>query len=96
MCCACDGSVRAGKVRVLNHTYTGCVDHTSSKMCYALAAAENMMMYGADVMNAFGDASLPKQGLHTFSEKAFHNWWTIHKGHQLIPHGHVIPVLAEM
>ena len=42
--CACDGSVRVGQVRMLDHTYIGCVDHTRSRICHALAAAENMMV----------------------------------------------------
>ena len=77
--CACDGSTRAGQVRVLDHTYAGCVDHTSSRLFYALAAAENLLVYGADVTNAFGDAPPPKQGFQIQPDKAFHDWWTIYK-----------------
>ena len=28
-CCTCDGSTRAGQVRVLDHTYANCIDQTS-------------------------------------------------------------------
>ena len=94
--CACDGSVRAGQVRVLDYTYAGCVDHTSSRMFYAVAAAENLLVYRADVTNAFGDAPPPKQGFHLLPDRAFHEWWTRHKGREPIPDGHVIPVLAAM
>ena len=59
--CACDGSVRAGWVRVLYHTHTGYIDHTRSRMLYGLGTAENMLVYGADVTNAFGNAPPPKQ-----------------------------------
>jgi hypothetical protein len=31
--CICDGSTRAGQVRVLDHTYSNCVHHTSG-FCY--------------------------------------------------------------
>ena len=60
--CTCDGSSRGGQVRVLDHTYANCVDQTSSRLFYAIAAMENLMVYGADVTNAFGEAEEPKQG----------------------------------
>jgi len=94
--CACDGSIRAGQARVLDHTYAGCVDHMSSRLFYVLSAAENMLVYGADVTNAFGDAPPPKQGFQIQPDKAFHDWLTIYKKRPPIPNGHVIPVLAEM
>lgn len=37
--CACDGSTRGGKVRLLDYTYANCVDHTASRMFYAILAA---------------------------------------------------------
>lgn len=54
--CACGGSVCTCQVRVLDHMYARCIDHTSCRMFYALAAAEIMLVTGADVTNAFGDA----------------------------------------
>jgi hypothetical protein len=36
--CACDGSTRALQVRVLDHTYANCVDHTSGRLFYSIAA----------------------------------------------------------
>jgi hypothetical protein len=47
--CTCDGSTRAGQVRVLDHTYANCVDQTGSRLFYAIATGENMMVFGADV-----------------------------------------------
>lgn len=40
--CTCDGSTRAGQVQVLDYTYANCVDQTSSRIFYALTAAENL------------------------------------------------------
>ena len=71
--CACDGLVRAEHVRVLNYTYAGCVDHPSSRMFYADVAVENMMVYGADVTNVFGDAPPPKQCFHIYQTKCLVN-----------------------
>ncbi|KAL7526038.1 hypothetical protein ACHAXR_001283, partial [Thalassiosira sp. AJA248-18] len=93
--CTCDGSTRAGQVRVLDYTYANCVDHTSSRLFYAIVAAENLIVFGADVSNAFGEAPPPKQGFFIRPDKAFHEWWAS-KGRPPIKQGQVIPILAAM
>jgi hypothetical protein len=93
--CTCDGSTRGGQVRVLDHTYASCVDQTSSRIFYAVSAAENLLVYGADVSNAFGEAPPPKQGFYIRPDKAFIDWWAS-KGRPPIPPGYVIPVLKAM
>jgi hypothetical protein len=78
--CVCDGSSQSGLVQVLNKTYANCVDQTSSRLFYAIAAAENLVIYGADVCNAFEEAPPPKQGFYVRPDRAFHEWWENHKG----------------
>ncbi len=51
---------------------------------------------GSDVSNAFAEAPPPKQGFYIRPDKAFHEWWTIHKKRPPIPHGHMIPILSAM
>ena len=92
----CDGSACHGKVQVLDHTYANCVDHTSSRIVYAAAAAENLVIFGADVSNAFEEAPPPKEGFYIHPDKAFNDWWTKHKKRPPIPPGDVIPVLKAM
>lgn len=92
----CDGSSRAGQVRILDETFASCVDRTGSRLFYAIAAAENLLVYGSDVSNAFGEAAPPKQGFYIRPDQAFKEWWTEHKGYPPIPDGYVIPVLAAM
>jgi len=92
----CDGSSRSGQVRVLDHTYANCVDRTGSRFFYAISAAENMLVYGADVSNAFAEAPPPKQGFFIYPDRAFNDWWVNKKGNPPIPDGHVIPVLGAM
>jgi hypothetical protein len=77
--CVCDGSTRSGSVQVLNKTYANCVDRTSSQLFYAVAAAENLLVFGADVSNAFAEAPPPKQGFYICPDKAFNEWWVKHK-----------------
>ena len=57
----CDGSTHVGQVRVLDHAYENCVDYTSGRLFYSIAAVENLVIHGSDVSNAFGDALPPKQ-----------------------------------
>ena len=71
------------------------MDQISSRILYALSAAENLVVYGADVANAFGEAPPPKQGFFIRPDKAFHDWW-LHKNRAPIPKGYVIPILAAM
>lgn len=94
--CTCDGSTRGGQVRVLDYTYANSPDQTCARIFYALAAAENLVIYGADVSNAFAEAPPPKQGFYIRPDSAFHAWCTIHKGRDPIPPHHVIPILSAM
>ena len=94
--CTCDGSTRGGQVRVLDYTYANSPDQTCARIFYALAAAENLVIYGADVSNAFAEAPPPKQGFFIRPDSAFHAWWTIHKHRDPIPPNHVIPILSAM
>jgi len=83
-------------VRVLAETYANCVDQTSARLFYAVAAAENLLVFGADVSNAFADAPPPKQGFFIRPDRAFNEWWVRHKKLPPIPPGHVIPILSAM
>jgi hypothetical protein len=94
--CVCDGSPRAGQARILDETYANCVDQTSSRLFYAIAAAENLLIYGADVSNAFAEAPPPKQGFFIYPDRAFVEWWEQHKNFPPLPPGAVIPVLSAM
>jgi hypothetical protein len=72
------------------------MDQTSVQLFYAVAAAKNMLIFGADVSNAFAKAPPPKQPFFIQPDKAFHEWWVNHLKHDPIPPGHIIPVLSAM
>jgi hypothetical protein len=55
-----------------------------------------LVLYGADVSNAFAEAPPPKQGFYIRPDLAFKTWWTMHKGRPPIPPNHVIPILSAM
>jgi hypothetical protein len=88
--------MRSGMVRVLTETYANCIDQTSAHLFYAIAAAKNLLVFGADVSNAFAEAPPPKQGFFIHPDRAFHKWWVTHKKLPPIPPSHVIPVLSAM
>ena len=94
--CVCDGSPRAGQARILDETYANCVDQTSSRLFYAISAAENLLIFGADVSNAFAEAPPPKQGFYIYPDRAFIEWWETHKRFPPLAPGAVIPVLSAM
>jgi hypothetical protein len=87
---------QSGSVQVLDKTYANCIDQTSSRLFYATTTAENLVVYGADVCNAFAEAPPPKQGFYVRPDRAFNEWWVNHKKRPPIPDGHVIPVLLAM
>jgi hypothetical protein len=61
-----------------------------------VAAAENLLEFGANVSNAFAEAPTPRQPFFIQPDKAFHKWWENHLKHNPIPLGHIIPVLLAM
>ncbi len=83
--CTCDGSTQSGQVRVLDKTYANCVDQTSAWLFHGIAAAENLIVYGVDVSNAFAEAPPPKQGFYIRPDMAFHEWWIVHAVGLLAP-----------
>jgi hypothetical protein len=94
---ACDGFPWLGQAQFLDKTYANCIDQTNSRLFYGIAMAENLLIYGADVSNAFAEeAPLPKQGLYIYPDQAFHDWWVHHKKNPPIAPGMVIPILLAM
>jgi hypothetical protein len=94
--CVCDGLTRLGMVCILDETYANCINQTSSCLFYAVSAAKNMLIFGADISNAFAKAPPPKQGFFIRPDKAFHKWWVPHKKRPPIQVGYVIPILSAM
>jgi hypothetical protein len=54
-----------------------------------------MVIYGADVGNAFAEAPPPKQGFYILPDRAFKEWWEA-KGFKPLKEGQVIPVMRAM
>jgi hypothetical protein len=48
-----------------------CVNQSSSWLFYAIAVVENLLIFGANVSNAFAEAPSPKQGFYIYPDEAF-------------------------
>jgi hypothetical protein len=94
--CVCDGSPHTRQATILDKTYTNCVDQTSSRLFYSIAAAENLLIFGADVLNAFAEAPPPKQGFYIYPDCAFREWWVNHKHNPPLANVEAIPILSAM
>jgi hypothetical protein len=81
---------------VLAETFANCIKQTSARLFYAVAAAKNLFIFGANVSNAFVEAPPPKQPFFIQPDCAFHEWWVHHLKRDPIPDGHIIPVLLAM
>jgi hypothetical protein len=76
--------------------YANYADQTSSRLFYGIAAAENLLIFGADVSNPFAEAPLPKQGFYIHPHRDFWEWWGKHKHNPPLANGEVIPILSAM
>jgi hypothetical protein len=80
----------------LDETYANYVIQTSSQLFYGIAASENLLIFGANVSNAFAGAPPPKQGFYIHSDQACHDWWIYHKKNPPLKPGMVISILSAM
>ena len=55
---------RAGQAHILDKTYANCVDQTSSRMFYGIAAAENLMVWGGHLERIRGSTTTKTGLLH--------------------------------
>ncbi len=94
--CTCNGLPHSRQAHFLDETCANCVDQTSARIFYSILAAENLLIFGTDVSNAFAKAPPPKQGFYIVFNKAFLEWWVNYKKCPPIPDGHFIPILSAM
>ncbi len=95
--CVWDGSPRTGQATTLNETYANnCVDQTSLQLFYGIAAAENLLIFGANISNAFPEAPPQKQGFYIHPDCAFWEWWVTHKHNPPLADVEVIPILSGL
>jgi hypothetical protein len=72
------------------------MEQTSSCIFYAIAAAKNLLVFGANVSNSFAEAPPPKQGFYIKPDRAFNEWWAQHNQQPPTPPDYVVPILSAM
>jgi hypothetical protein len=45
------------------------------RLFFALAALENKLVFGADVSNAFAEATAPEQVYYMHGDTQYREWW---------------------
>jgi Reverse transcriptase (RNA-dependent DNA polymerase) len=88
----CDGSTRGNQAVVHGHTFAPMPDMANLRLQLALAAFLGLLMFTADVTNAFAEADRPKQQYCMQVDDAFLNWWNKHFPQQPLPRDAVIPI----
>jgi hypothetical protein len=63
---------------------------------YGKAAAENLLIFGADIANTFAEAPPPKQGFFIYPDHAFCDWWVNHTKQPPLEDGYMIPIFSAM
>ena len=88
---SCNGSPRMTGTVTLGQTYAASLDHTASRMFWALSAIRNNIVIGADASNAFAEAPAPLAPLYMTLDTQYHIWWKS-LGRPPIPTGYGVKV----
>ena len=59
----CNGRPSNRNTVIFGYTYAKSLDHVGSRIFWSLAAANNLIVLGADASNAFAEADAPKHPL---------------------------------
>ena len=73
--CVANGAPHLKGSITLSQTYAACLEQSGCRIFWALAAAKNKIIYGADAANAFAEAPPPKSRLWLKIDEAYRNWW---------------------
>jgi Reverse transcriptase (RNA-dependent DNA polymerase) len=88
----CNGGKRFGRAVTVAETYATCVEQPACRMFWAISAARNHIILGADAGNAFAEAPPPIEPFYMHVDDQFREWWTEKMHRPPIPPGYVLPV----
>jgi hypothetical protein len=92
----CDGFTRGGAAKISGHTFAPTPDMIDLRLQIALAAQRGLILYHADVSNAFAAAERPEQMYYMRIDAPFCEWWnTRFQNHPLLP-GQAIPIQKNL
>jgi Reverse transcriptase (RNA-dependent DNA polymerase)/GAG-pre-integrase domain len=80
----CDGSKRAApQLQIAANTYSSCAEQPTTRMFWALAAAEGMTVHFCDATNAYENSPGPKYPTYVRIDDAYAAWYKRRFGIQL-------------
>jgi hypothetical protein len=92
----CDGSPRAAPMlHQVASTYASCVEQPVQRLFFALAAANDMKVYGGDATDAFAHSPPPSVPTYVSIDDAYAEWYYERFGVHL-DRGMVLPVLHAL
>lgn len=88
----CNGRPSNKNTAIFGYTFAKSLDHVGSRIFWAVAAARNYVVRGADASNAFAEAEAPKIPLFVRLNEPYRQWWTERMNQPSIPKDFVLPV----
>ena len=88
----CNGRPSNKNTVIFGYTYAKSLDHVGSRVFWAVAAAKNYIVLGADASNAFAEADPPRHPLYVRVNQPYREWWSESMKQPDIPNGWVLPV----
>ena len=87
--CVANGAPHLKGSLTLAQTYAACLEQSGCRIFWALSAAKNKIIFGADAANAFAEAPPPKSRLWLKVDNAYRNWWKHKHKEDLDPDSYV-------
>jgi dUTP pyrophosphatase len=91
--CVCNGKPSNKNTAVFGYTFAKSLDQVGSRTFWAVAAAKNMIVRGADASNAFAEADAPKIPLYVRIDQQYRDWYkNKYPDRPELPDDYVLPV----
>lgn len=91
-CCVCNGKPSNRNTAIFGYTFAKSLDQVGARIFWAIAAAKDLIVRGADASNAFAEANAPKIPLYVRIDQPYHDWWNSKHPTDPIPENYVLPV----
>ena len=90
--CVCNGRPSNKNTAIFGYSFAKSLDQVGARIFWAVAAAKNLIVRGADASNAFAEARAPKIPLFVKIDQPFRDWWYHKYPNKHLPDNFVLPV----
>ena len=92
----CDSSKKAAPMlHALAFTYSSCVEHAIQRLFFAIAADQNLRIYGEDIKDAYAHLPRPEIPTYVSIDNQYSDWYT-YRYDKPIDRRKVLPVLKAL